>query len=234
MATLSASDNSNFTDNVLSGTDDLKNDDAIVVEPDKENPNQIVKPTIQPAMDEANSGDTLILNGSFTHCHFLINKTLNIISNPKSSINSCPHYQTEDAGSYGVFYVTEGADGSVFNGITFRNNARAQSPFAFLIRGVSDITISNCNVNYDETDEFKFQGIVIENSNGIKLYNLTNPPHDEARDLLPRFIGDGALHMPDHLSAADRRQPQDPSQPDRHRSSASCTGSSHSSQGTPV
>ena len=171
IGTLSASDDSNYTSLSESGND-LKKDNVIVVEPD-ENPNQIVKPTIQPAIDAANSGDTLILNGNFAHCHFLINKTLNIFADPETSLNSCPHYQTEDAGSYGVFYVTGGANGSVFDGISFKNNARAQTPFSFLIRGASDISITNCNVNYKETDEFKFQGIVIENSNNIKLYNLT-------------------------------------------------------------
>lgn len=171
IGTLSASDDSNYTSLSESGND-LKKDNVIVVEPD-ENPNQIVKPTIQPAIDAANSGDTLILNGNFAHCHFLINKTLNIFADPETSLNSCPHYQTEDAGSYGVFYVTGGANESVFDGISFKNNARAQTPFSFLIRGTSDISITNCNVNYKETDEFKFQGIVIENSNNIKLYNLT-------------------------------------------------------------
>ena len=168
---LSASDNSNYTSLSQLG-DDLKSDDVIVVEPDNENPNQIVKPTIQPAIDEAKSGDTIILNGSFAHCHLLINKTLHVYSNQGSSLNSCPHYQTEDAGSYGIFYVTGDGSGSVFSGITFKNNARAQSPFSFLIRGASDISISNCSVNYDEADEFKFQGIVIENSDNVKLSNL--------------------------------------------------------------
>lgn len=174
MSVISADDNSNDTS--LSGSEnDLKNDNGnvIIVEPDKENPNQIVKPTIQPAIDEASPGDTLILSGNFAHCHFLINKTLNIYGSPDNSINSCPHYQTDDAGSYGVFYVIDGAKGSVFNGITFKNNARAQSPFSFLIRGSADIDISNCIINYNEVDEFKFQGIVIESSNNIKLYNLT-------------------------------------------------------------
>ena len=75
ISVISAGDNSNDTS--LSGSEnDLKNDNGnvIIVEPDKENPNQIVKPTIQPAIDEASPGDTLILSGNFAHCHFLINK----------------------------------------------------------------------------------------------------------------------------------------------------------------
>ncbi|WP_405287299.1 right-handed parallel beta-helix repeat-containing protein [Methanobrevibacter sp.] len=172
IGTISASEDSNTVCLSVATDDDIKSDNVIVVKPG-ENPNQIVNPTIQPAIDEADSGDTIILNGSFAHCQFSINKTLNIFSSPGNSVNACPHYQTEGSGSYGIFYVTEGANGSVFNGITFKNNARAQMPFSFLIRGASDISITDCNVDYDETDEFKFQGIVIENSNNIKLYNVS-------------------------------------------------------------
>ena len=169
---VSAFDNSNFTDLSHSADDDLKTANVVAVEPDKENPNQIVKPTIQPAIDEANSGDTIILNGSFMHCHFLINKTLNVYGGSGNSVNACPHYQTEDAVSYGIFYLTEGSKGSVFKEIIFKNNARAESPFSFLIRNSSDISIDSCTIDYDETDEFKFQGIVIENSKNIRLSNL--------------------------------------------------------------
>ena len=171
---ISANEDSNQTD------DDFPDDilmagnggNTIVVEPDKENPNQMVKPTVQPAIDEASPGDTIMLKGNFAHGHFMVNKTLNFIADQQTTINPCPHYQTEGAGDYGVFYVTGNASGSSFDGITFTNNARAQSPFSFLIRNVSDITISNCIVNYRETDEFKFQGIIIENSNNIMLSNL--------------------------------------------------------------
>lgn len=171
---ISANDASNQTD------DDCQVDilmagnagNTIVVEPDKENPNQMVKPTVQPAIDEANPGDTIVLKGNFAHGHFMVNKTLDFVADSSTTINPCPHYQTEGAGDYGVFYVTGNASGSSFDGITFINNARAQSPFSFLIRNVSDICISNCIVNYKETDEFKFQGIIIENSNNVRLSNL--------------------------------------------------------------
>ena len=194
LGTISASDNSsNLTfceNNISSLSNNLLNDDnyltttsedivtsndsrkTITIEVDEKNPNQVLKPTIQPAIDEANPGDTIILKGNFVHCHFLINKTINIIGTAETSLGPCPHHQTEDAGSFGVFYITEEGNGSVFEGITFLNTARATTPFAFLIRGANDITISNCSINYPESDENKFQAIVIENSNNVKISNL--------------------------------------------------------------
>lgn len=159
-------------DNLTSIPDEVLSSKNIAVEVGNETPNQILNPTIQNAIDCANSGDTIVLNGNFAHCHFIINKTLNIIGTPGTTLGPCPHYQSEGLGDFGVFYITEGGSGSVFKGITFLNTARAQTPFSFLIRNASDITISNCTENYNELDEFKFQGITIENSKNIELSNL--------------------------------------------------------------
>ena len=154
---------SNDADDVLETNSDedlYSTCNTIVVEPDKENPNQMVKPTIQPALDSANPGDTIILKGDFAHCHFLINKTINIIAYD-ATLGPCPLYESEGAGSLGVFYVTEEGSGSVFSGVTFKNNARAVTPFSFLIRGAHNITINDCTMNYPELNDYKFQGIVI-------------------------------------------------------------------------
>lgn len=145
--------------------------DTIVVEPNSENPNQMVNPTIQPAIDSANPGDTIILKGSFAHCQFKINKTLNFIGD-SATLGPCPLYQSEGSGSLGVFYITGAGSGSTFRGIDFINNAKAVTPFTFLIRGASNITISDCTINYDNENDYKFQGIVIENSNDVRLSNL--------------------------------------------------------------
>lgn len=163
----------NFNE-VLETSDDensYSNSNIITIEVDKENPNQVLNPTIQPAIDAANPGDTIILKGDFVHCHFLINKTINIIAYD-ATLGPCPHHQTEDSGSFGVFYVTEEGSGSVFNGITFKNNARAVTPFAFLIRGASDVTINDCIINYPEESDYKYQSIVIEDSQNVNLSNL--------------------------------------------------------------
>ena len=144
---------------------------TIIVEPDSENPNQMINPTIQSALDSANPGDTLILKGDFAHCHFLINKTINIIGYD-ATLGPCPVYESEGAGSLGVFYITGDGSGSVFSGITFKNNARAVTPFNFLIRGASNITINDCTMDYPEISDYKFQGIVIEDSSNVNLSNL--------------------------------------------------------------
>ena len=157
-------------DDVLQDSSSNSNTVTIVV--DKENPNQVLNPTIQPAIDAANPGDTIILEGDFVHCHFLINKTINIIATD-STLGPCPHHQTEGSGNFGVFYITEGGSGSVIEGVTFKNNARAVTPFSFLIRGASNVTIRDCTVDYPEANDYKYQGIVIENSDNINIKNIS-------------------------------------------------------------
>ena len=86
----------------LSDDDSSLKSNTITIEVDKENPNQVLNPTIQPAIDAANPGDTIILKGNFVHCHFIIDKPLNIIGYD-ASLGPCPHHQTEGAGYFGVF-----------------------------------------------------------------------------------------------------------------------------------
>lgn len=155
----------------LSNDDSSLKSNVITIEVDKENPNQVLNPTIQPAIDVANPGDTIILKGDFVHCHFLIDKPINIIGY-EATLGPCPHHQTEGAGDFGVFYITEGGSESVFSGITFNNNAKAQSPFTFLIRNAQDITINDCTMDCSLPTGFKYKAIVIENSTGINLSNL--------------------------------------------------------------
>ncbi|MBQ6098657.1 MAG: right-handed parallel beta-helix repeat-containing protein [Methanobrevibacter sp.] len=164
---LSDFDNSLQTKN----TKEITAGNTVVVTPDSENPNQMVKPTIQPAIDAANSGDTIILKGNFAHCHLTINKTINILAY-NSTLGPCPLYESEGAGSLGVFYITGGGSGSVINGVNLINNARAKTPFGFLIRGANNISINDCTIDYQDLSDYKFKGIVIENSNNIHLSNL--------------------------------------------------------------
>ena len=152
--------------------DSSSNSSTITIVVDKENPNQVLNPTIQPAIDAANPGDTIILEGDFVHCHFLINKTINIIAT-NSTLGPCPHHQTEGSGNFGVFYITEGGSGSVIEGVTFKNNARALNPFSFLIRGASNVTIKDCTIDYPESTDYKYQGIIIENSKNIDISNIS-------------------------------------------------------------
>ena len=70
---------SSVEDGVLSASEQPVIGDAstasktITIEADPINPNQVLKPTVQPAIDAANPGDTIILKGNFVHCHFTIN-----------------------------------------------------------------------------------------------------------------------------------------------------------------
>ena len=83
-----------FVDNEVI-SDSSSNGRTIIVEPDESNPNQVVKPTVQPAIDNANPGDTIILKGNFAHCQFTINKKLNIIAYEGTTLGACPHYKQE-------------------------------------------------------------------------------------------------------------------------------------------
>ncbi len=144
---------------------------TITIVADKKYPNQVLYPSVQPAIDEANPGDTIILKGTFIHCHFTIDKPLNIIAS-NAVLSPCPHHQSEGAGNYGVFYLTGGSSGTVIEGFTFTNADKASSPFSILIRGASNITVRDCTMNYYDPSADMYDGIFIENSNDISLSNL--------------------------------------------------------------
>ena len=153
-------------------SDSSSNSKTVTIVADKTNPNQVLKPTVQPAIDAANPGDTIILKGNFVHCHFTINKTLNIVAAPGASLGPCPHHKHEGVDEFGVFYIDENGSGSLIEGFTFLNNDKSNTPFAFLIRGANDVTINNCSLNYVNPDIDKYSGIIIENSTNVRLSNL--------------------------------------------------------------
>lgn len=145
---------------------------TITIEADPVNPNQVLKPTVQPAIDAANPGDTIILKGNFVHCHFTINKTLNIIAAEGTTLGPCPHHTHEGIDEFGVFYILEGGSGSVISGFTFLNGNSAETPFSFLISGANNVVIKDCTMNLTNPDVDKYSGITIENSSNVKLVNL--------------------------------------------------------------
>ena len=58
--------------------------------------NQMNNPTIQDAIDHANPGDTIIITGEeYVHCHFVVDKQLNIISNVGTTMTPCPSDTSE-------------------------------------------------------------------------------------------------------------------------------------------
>lgn len=151
---------------------DSSNGQTITVVVDKSNPNEVLKPNIQLAIEKANSGDTIIIDGSPVHCHFTINKTLTVIAKEGNIIDPCPHHTHEGVTHYGVFYITEGGSGSVIQGFNFINRDKAETPFSIYINGASDVTINDCTMSdlYDGAD--KYSGIIIENANNVKLSNF--------------------------------------------------------------
>ncbi len=145
---------------------------TIVVPFDPKTPNEVLWPKIQPAIDNANPGDTVIIEGDPVHCHITINKPLNIMAEDQTTIDACPHHTHEGLSDYGVFYVTKGGSGSIIQGFTFINKDKSQTPFAILIDGASNVTIKDCTMNYVNDNADKLSGIIIQNSNNVKLSNL--------------------------------------------------------------
>ena len=178
IGTISATDNINnqtiSADDVYEPTNEnlLTSSKTIIVPFDPKNPNEVLLPKIQPAIDSANSGDTVIIEGSPVHCHLVINKTLNIIADEYSTIDPCPHHTHQGLDEHGVFYITEGGSGSVIQGFSFINKDKAETPFAILIDGASDVTIKDCTINDPTLNVDKYVGIIIKNSHNIKLSNL--------------------------------------------------------------
>lgn len=156
------------------------------VEPDSENPNQVQKPTVQPIIDNAKDGDTIILNGTFVHCHFMINKTLTIIAAPGTSVGVCPHHTHamkygEGPETNGVFYISPKANGTVLKGFSFTNDFyyianKVFNPFGVFV-DADDVVLENLIFNWVGVEnegskydpkEFLFNAIILNNT-----YNTT-------------------------------------------------------------
>lgn len=170
---VNAADNSSDVLEASDMSDDALGDSpkTIVVPFKKDQPNEVLWPRIQPAIDGANPGDTIIIKGNPVHCHITINKTLNVISSG-GTIDACPHHTHKGVSEYGVFYVTENGSGSLIQNFTFVNSDKSETPFAVLIRGASDVTITDCILNWLDEESDNLSGIIIENANNIKLSNL--------------------------------------------------------------
>ena len=190
ITTVSASDNLNNdsleSDNIgdalektdeatleVSDVDVLSEPKTIVIPFNPKENNDVLWPKIQKTIDGANSGDTIVIEGSPVHVHATINKTLTIVSGGQgTTIDACPHHTHEGIDEHGVFYITKEGSGSTIQGFTFTNKDKAETPFAILIDGANDITIKDCTIDYVNPDADKLVGIIIKNSNNVKLSNL--------------------------------------------------------------
>lgn len=187
-------------DNVIASDDvDIISDDSsccddgpktYYVSPDPENPNQVQKPTVQPVIDAANPGDTIVLNGTFVHCHFMINKTLTILATPGTSVGVCPHhthmmkYGTGPVEN-GIFYISPEANGTVLSGFSFTNDFyhianNIYNPFG-VYSDADDVVLENLTFNWigvaQQTskynpDDFQFNAIILNNTNNTLIRNV--------------------------------------------------------------
>ena len=160
------------------------------VAPDPENPNQVQAPTVQPAIDNAKPGDTIVLNGTFVHCHFMINKTLTILATPGTSVGVFPHHThmmkygsgPED---HGVFYISPQANGTVLNGFSFTNDFYyiandVYNPFGVYV-DADDVLLENLTFNWVgvkretskfDPEDFQFNAIILNNTNNTMIRDV--------------------------------------------------------------
>ena len=156
-----------------------------MVLPDPTNPNQVQKPTVQPVIDNAKDGDTIILNGTFVHCHFTVNKNLTIIATPGTTVGVCPHHNHPSGSSnYGIFYISENGSGTVLDGFGFTNGFFNMAydifnPFGVFIDGATNVELRNLVFNWSDVKSssygpnvFKFNPVIVKNSNNITLTNI--------------------------------------------------------------
>ena len=139
-----------------------------VVDEIEENHNEMSQSTIQAAIDKAGAGDTIIINGkSYVHCHFVVNKKLNIISNIGTSFEVCPS-NTQGSGYKGIFYIAPTASGTVIDGFTIKNSVSGENDYGVLVRGASDVIIRNCSITHQGFGD----AVRIENSKNVAVENV--------------------------------------------------------------
>ena len=152
--------------------------------------NQMNDPTIQTAINNAKAGDTIEITGkNYEHCHFVVDKKLNIISNVGTTMSTCPS-NIKGSNGVGIFYFSPEASGSVLSGFTFVNDAAKNGevdPYAVYIEGAKDIQITNniidqvtngpgiyikdaSNITINNNNiQYSQNGILIENNNKITI-----------------------------------------------------------------
>lgn len=169
---------------VESGEDSiLSESQSISVDKVGENHNEMNEHTIRNAIQSANAGDTIVINGaSYVHCHLQIDKPLTIRTDVATRLSSCS--STAFSGHQGVFYLTSGASGTVIEGFNFNNDDGVlydSEGYDVLIDGASNVIIRNCSFSNDGYgDSIRIENArsnLIENVavsgavNGIKIKN---------------------------------------------------------------
>ena len=159
-----------FSSAVMANENITESGKTIIV--DGSSTNQMNNPTIQIAINTASAGDTIEITGTnYEHCHIVVDKPLNIISNVGTKMETCPsNYQVSDG--IGIFYFTKNSSGSILSGFTFSNDAAKRgsvNPYAIYINSASDIEITNCKI----TEVSEGPGIYIINSSNININQVS-------------------------------------------------------------
>ncbi|WP_405303901.1 right-handed parallel beta-helix repeat-containing protein [Methanobrevibacter sp.] len=151
----------------------------IIVINAEDNHNEMDDPTIQPAINNANANDTIIITGkSYVHCHFVVDKPLTIISNVSTSMTPCPS-NSQGSGYRGIFYIAPEASGTVIEGFTINNNmVSGENDYGVLIRGASDVIIRNCEIISSASAD----AVRVENAKNTLIENISvNSPINAIR-----------------------------------------------------
>ena len=204
IGSVAANENVNIDNNLTDDSSDLdlvkcddeinsnvlgaSNDDSVlsasktwVVDEIEDDHNEMTQSTIQVTIDKASAGDTIIINGkSYVHCHFVVNKKLNIISNVGTSFEVCPS-NTQGSGYKGIFYISPAASGTVIDGFTINNKVYGENDYGIFVSGASDVIIRNCVITHDgysdairllNTKNALVENVTLSNANNaIKIQN---------------------------------------------------------------
>ena len=186
---LSIGESDNIADDELAvyNEDDVVSEPQTIVVSAEPGHNEMLDSTIQKAINDANEGDTIIINGtSYVHCHFVINKQLTIKSDIGTTMSVCPG-NSQGSGFKGIFYISPEASGTIIDGFTISNSIKQMDEdddYGILIRGASDVVIRNCIISHEGcTDAIRVEdakNIIIENvtlvnaNNGLRIKNSQN------------------------------------------------------------
>lgn len=182
---LQLDDDSNLNEELSASDESPLSEPETIVVNSEDGHNEMINPTIQKVINNANAGDTILINGtSYVHCHFVVNKQLTIKSDIGTTMGVCPG-NSQGSGFKGIFYISPEASGTVIEGFTLTNSlVDEDDDYGILVRGASDVVIRNCIVsNEGFTDAIRVEDakkIVIENvtlvnaNNGLRIKNSQN------------------------------------------------------------
>ena len=155
----------------------VANDDSVlsasknvVVDENGGNHNEMNEHSIRNAIQSANAGDTIVVNGeNYAHVHVTIDKKVTIKSEVGTVLSPCS--SSADSGYHGIFYLTSKASGTVIEGFNFIGDGMlyGNGDYGILIKGASNVIIRNCTFS----DMGSADAIRLENANGATIDNVT-------------------------------------------------------------